>query len=247
MGHWRTLHLFDDKKFYSEIVPQLKGDVDGLENSYLEFIRTHLLGGMSHLTKEEINKLIDRHLKSLFSIANTIVKDFKRHLVFDSISAYQDKIDFMNQLSGHYDFCNFLAYYIFETCADFFPYVPLGKGGVLRNFNINLKALSYSVLGELDGYNDFLCGPDRMGVTNWISYEDVELLFLDKSNLHFNNNNNELATSFLTLLDIAQKNKLGFIMGQDMRENILEQLPKNKLISNSDWMNLANNGLLFER
>lgn len=68
-----------------------------------------------------------------------------------------------------------------------------------------------------------------MGITNWITHEDVILLFLDKENLHFEDS--ELAEAFLKLLDIAHKNKLGFIMGVDMRESELELLSKNKLLA----------------
>lgn len=70
-----------------------------------------------------------------------------------------------------------------------------------------------------------------MGITSWITNEDIQLLFLDKENLYFEDN--DLAKAFLTLLDTAHKNKLGFIMGVDMRESELELLSKNKLLVNN--------------
>lgn len=39
MGHWRTLHLFDDKKFYKDVVPELKGETGDLTQSCLEFLK----------------------------------------------------------------------------------------------------------------------------------------------------------------------------------------------------------------
>ncbi|MNW21930.1 hypothetical protein D3C71_2231240 [compost metagenome] len=47
--------------------------------------------------------------------------------------------------------------------------------------------------------------------------------------MHFEDS--EIAESFLELLDTAYKNKLGFIMGVDMRESQLELLYKNKLLT----------------
>ena len=83
-----------------------------------------------------------------------------------------------------------------------------------------------------------------MGISNWITNEDVELLYLDKENLYFEGDT--YATEFMTLLEIAQKNKLGLIMGIDMRECTLELLPKNKLISYDIWIETDTRGLLFK-
>jgi hypothetical protein len=49
----------------------------------------------------------------------------------------------------------------------------------------------------------------------------------------------------MTLLEKAQKNKLGLIMGIDMRECTLELLPKNKLISSDVWTETDMTGLLL--
>jgi hypothetical protein len=228
MGHWRTLHLFDDKKFYKEVVPQLKGETGDLTEPYREFLKHYSIGGISHLSAEKINSLVEQNIQRIVSISSSLDETFKIHDEYNKMTTYDSQNQFLSNLGGHYEFCTFLEYYVFKTCADFNPHLGLGKGGVSRNFNIQTKTLSYSIIEELDDWNDFL-SQDSMGITNWITNEDVQLLFLDKENLHFEDN--ELAKSFLKLLDVAHKNKLGFIMGVDMREDQLELLSKNKLLT----------------
>lgn len=229
MGYWRTLHLFDDKIFYKKVVRELKGENGDLTEACREFLKYYVTGGISHLSNEKINSLVEQNIRRIISISNSLDETFKIHHEFHKITNYDSQNLFLSNLDGHYEFCKFLEYYLFKTCADFNPHLELGKGGVARNFNIHIKTLSYNIIEELDDWNDFL-SEDRMGITNWITHEDVALLFLDKENLHFEDN--ELAEAFLSLLDIAYKNKLGFIMGVDMRENQLELLSINKLLVN---------------
>ncbi|MCV9932503.1 hypothetical protein OIU80_09425 [Flavobacterium sp. LS1R47] len=229
MGYWRTLHLFDDKKFYKEVVPELKGEIGDLTQSCLEFLKYYTTGGISHLSTEKLNSLVEQNIQRIISISNSLDETFKIHHEFHKITNYDSQNLFLSSLDGHYEFCKFLEYYLFKTCADFNPHLGLGKGGISRNFNIHIKTLSYNIIEELDDWNDFL-SQDSMGITNWITNEDIQFLFLDKENLHFEDN--DLAKAFLTLLDIAHKNKLGFIMGVDMRESELELLSKNKLLVN---------------
>ncbi|MBW1658716.1 hypothetical protein [Flavobacterium quisquiliarum] len=227
MGYWCSLHLFDDKKFYSKVVPELKGEIGDLTEACREFLKYYLVGGISRFSEGEINSLIEENIRKIVFISNSLDESFKIHHEFHKINNYDAQISFIGKLDGHYEFCKFLEYYIFKTCADYNPHLGLGKGGVFRNFNIPMKTLSCDIIGELDNWNDFL-SQDRMGIANWITYEDVELLFYDKENLHFEDN--ERADTFLELLDVAYKNKLGFIVGIDMRETQLELLYENKLL-----------------
>ncbi|MFC0776472.1 hypothetical protein [Flavobacterium sp. HJSW_4] len=227
MGYWCSLHLFDDKKFYKEVVPQLRGEVGDLTEAIREFLKHYLTGGISHLSDEKLNSLIEQNNQNIISISKSMDQTFKIHHEFDKITDYKSQNSFLSRLDGHYEFCKFLEYYLFKTCADYNPYLGLGKGGVSRNFTISSKTMASNIIDELDDSYDFL-SEDRMGIANWITHEDVELLYLDKENLHFEDN--ERAESFLKLLDIAYQNKLGFIMGIDMRESQLELLYENKLL-----------------
>lgn len=242
MGYWCTLHLFNDKKFYNEIVPLLKGESGDLTNSCLDFLKLYKTGGINHLSTQSLNVLIEQTIQKIISISNSLNKSFKDNREYQKLQSYDDKRFFLNNLNGYYEFYTFFEYIVFNTCSDFFPHLPLGKGGISKNFQIEIKTLSYSIMTELDSWNNFLCG-DLMGVTNWISHEDVELLYLDKENLCFMDN--QRAEGFLTLLEVAQKNQLGLIMGVDMRESTLELLPINKLIKPEIWTNINTNGLLW--
>ncbi|MFZ0598813.1 MAG: hypothetical protein WAM46_17645, partial [Flavobacterium sp.] len=177
MGYWRTLHLFDDKKFYNEVVPELKGETGDLTPSCLEFLKHYSIGGISHLSNEKLNSLVEQNIQTIISISNSLDETFKIHHEFHKITNYDNQNLFLNSLEGYYEFCKFLEYYLFKTCADFNPHLGLGKGGVSRNFNIHRKTLSYNIIEELDDWNDFL-SQDRMGITNWITNEDIQLLFL---------------------------------------------------------------------
>ncbi|MBL7815489.1 MAG: hypothetical protein JNL70_10775 [Saprospiraceae bacterium] len=244
MGHWRTLHLFDDKKFYKEVVPALKGESGNLTTDCLEFLESHVTGGIRHLSQPDINNLVEQTIRKINSISNSLDKTFKTNCEYQKNKDYDSEILFLNDLDGYYEFCKFFEYYIFKTCSDFLPHLPLGKGGVSRNFDINIKTLSYSILGDLDSWNEFLCGYG-MGITNWLTNIDVEYLYLDKENLYFKDN--EIAIGFLTLLEVAHYNELGFIAGVDMREERLELLPNNKLLKPEVWTNINTIGLLWKR
>lgn len=53
------------------------------------------------------------------------------------------------------------------------------------------------------------------------------------------------ASATLTLLDVTHKNKLGFNAGVDMREETLELLTNDNLLSNNIWLDKNLNGLLL--
>lgn len=246
MGSWTTLHLFSDETFYKETVPTLKGEKGDIESDYLDFLRYHSPGRISRLSKQEIKSLVEQDIARIIKISNSLDATFKVHHDFHKIENQNVQKLYLNKLEGYYDFCKFFEYLTFKTCADFFPYLPLGKGRVLPNFDIHVRAIAYSIINELDSCNEFISGAimGETGVTNWITGEDVELLYLDKKNLHFEDN--VRTKGFLSLLDIAHLNKLGLIMGVDMTEYILELLPANKLISRDIWLNIDTTGLVFK-
>ncbi|MFP3593428.1 hypothetical protein [Chryseobacterium sp. SIMBA_038] len=244
MGYWCTLHLFDDKKFHKEIVPTLKGETGDLIADCQEFLKSHVIGGTARLSKQELEKLVNKTIKNIVSISNSLDKSFRINTEYQKVQKYDAQLAFFDTLEGYYDFCKFFEYYIFKTCADFFPHLPLGKGGVMRNFDISVKALSDSILGELDNWNDFFCYYGT-GITNWMSHEDLQYLYLDKENLKYEDS--ERAKVFLSLLEVAHSNQLGFITGVDMNEDILELLPNNKTVKSETWTLENSSELLWKR
>lgn len=243
MGYWCTLHLFDDKKFYKEVVPILKGETGDLTADCLEFLKFHVVGGISHLSQQEVSNLVEQTIEKIISISNSLDSTFKINSEYQKIKNYDNQITFLNNLEGLYDFNKFFEYYIFKTCADFFPHLTLGKGGVSRNFKIPIKTLSETIIGELDDWNYFFCY-DTMGIKNWITNEDLKYIYLDKEHLHYNDN--ERAEAFLSLLEIAHNNELGFIIGVDMSEHRLKLLPVNKTVKPETWTTQNSSGLLWE-
>jgi hypothetical protein len=242
MGYWCTLHLFDDQKFYSEVIPKMKGERGDLSEDYLEFLKYHTTGGIAHLSEEKIKSQILKQKDYNKNISNSFDKLFKTHLEFNE-SKDNDPFEFTRRIKGYEEFCWFLQYYVFKYCSDFYPQILLGKGGVMRNFQLNKKSLAYSIINELDNWNGFVyC--DMMGITNWLTSEEVELLYLDRANLNFEDS--LTAEGFVNLLEVAYQNKLGLIAGVDMREWMLELLPKNKLIDPKIWGSLNTKGICFD-
>jgi len=244
MGYWCTLHLFDNQIFYEKVVPELKGQIGNLESECEEFLKLYTVGGLNKYSKPEVLKRVDEVTRSIHEISNSLDKSFKINAEYSQIKDYKEQQLFIGKLNGHSDFCKFFEYYIFKHCADFFPHIALGKGGLNRNFNLNYKTLTYSIISEIDEWKEVLCH-DMMGVTNWLSKEEIELLYLDKENLIFEEKTT--GESIYKFLEIAYQNKLGFVVGIDMRENLLEELPGNKLLSLEAWRNLNTEGMLFKR
>jgi hypothetical protein len=243
MGYWCTLHLFDHDRFYSETVPELKGQKGDLLPSYMRFLQTHIIGGIKHLSDKETENLALTQLDNIYKISNSFNSEFNHQSPFHTFKNYELELKYLGELNGHYDFCKFFEYYIFEQCADFYPHVPLGKGGIGRNFELKTNSLSYEVISKLDSWNSFFL-QDTFGITNWITNEDIEALHLDKNNLE--KINIKIADSILNLVKLAIKNKLGFIAGVDLNIERNELLPQNKLLSSSIWKNKEFANLLFK-
>lgn len=244
MGYWSTLHLFDDNKFYKEVVPALKGESGDLAADCLEFLKFHVLGGTSRLSPSDVNTLVEQTVGNIIAIANSLDPTFRIQKEYHNINGHDEQNLFLNQIHGHYDFCKFFEYYIFKTCSDFFPHLALGKDGVSRNFELSVKTLSYAIIEELDDWNGFLCAGGT-GITNWITHEDIRYLYLDKEHLHFSDN--KRAESFMMLLEVAHDHKLGLIEGVDMSENRLELLPGHKVVAPGAWTNEHLARLYWER
>ncbi|WP_294282890.1 hypothetical protein [uncultured Chryseobacterium sp.] len=244
MGYWCTLHLFDNKKFYSEVVPVLKGETGDLTADCQEFLKSHLTGSTLRLSKQELEKLVNKTIETIVSISNAFDKTFKINSEHQKIGDDNAQIEFLSNLDIHYDFCRFFEFYIFKTCADFFPHLPLGKGGIMRQFKRSPETLFYSIIGELDDWNPSFHYAG-MGIANWLTHEDLQYLYLDKENLKYDDDS--LAEDCLLLLEVAHNNELDFITGVDMNENILELLPNHKIVKPETWTLETSSELIWKR
>lgn len=245
MGYWCTLHLFNDQKFYKQVIPKLKGRCENLASECKDFLLLHTIGGMKNLSEFEIQNRVNKISTSINKLSDSMDEPFKKHLEFSKIKDYEQRRLYLNNLTDHYEFCKFFEYYVFKYCTDFFPHISLGKGGISRNFKLNRQSISYSLISELDTWNDFFCGYTT-GITNWLNHEEIELLYLDRENLLFDEKRKEKGESIRSLLEIAYHHKLGLIVGVDMNGERLKNLPANKLISAKDWESLNTEGMLLK-
>ena len=88
MGYWCTLHLFDDKKFYKEVLPMLKGEVGNLTNDCVEFLKSYVTGGIAHLSEPDINNFVKQTIKKINTISNSLDETFKTNSEFQKIKDY---------------------------------------------------------------------------------------------------------------------------------------------------------------
>lgn len=247
MGVWNTLHLFDINEFYENRVPILRGEKGSLENDYKEFLKSYKIGGISKLSSSELIKQIEKSVSEIIKISNLFDPTFRTHKIYDSIESWDEKRKYLNDNEYYYEFDSFFEYYIFKYCADFYPHLSCGKGGLFSRLNPKVSSIGYEILSIIE--NESFFSPDSMGIINWISTEETELL--SNSGNDFNKRNyqegeNLYFDQFMHFFDIASSNKLGLIRGQDMRENILEKLPQYKLIEKNEWINY-NFGGIFNR
>ena len=243
MGRWTTLHLFDDKIFKEKIIPELKGQKGDLSEIYFQFLKSHRIGGIEHYTTDEIQTIIKNELQIIHIESNKFDSEFENHTIFNKMNFEEQRI-FLNENDWCYDFSHFFEYLVFNSCADFYPHLPCGKSGI--HLNADNYELAIELISKLDGMLGYsLFSPFGMGIVSWLTSEEIELLYYDKKGLK--TENEYFLNGFLCLLEIAFENKLGLIFGCDMRENILKNLPKSKLIDNKKWEKFNTQSLIFDK
>lgn len=238
MGYLRTLHLFDDQKFYNEVVPLLRGERGDLLFEYREFLKLNLLVGIANMNEAEINRIAQNDVNQITCLSGKLTANFKSH---SEHPRHEDLELFLDNLTIRDVFTNFFEYYIFKSCADFFPHVFLGKFGVRYSLNLSRKSLADSVTRELDSTNILL--NNSMGIINWLTHEDVRLLYLDKENIQVKDK--EKGGNIMGFIEIAKENNLGLVQGLDLNDRLLVRLPAHKLISAEQWESMDRDGLLI--
>lgn len=239
LGRYSSLHLFDVKKFYAEIVPELKGDKGDLRAVYREFLPYHMLGRHSELSHSGIDKIIDDKLSSLFCFTALLNDEFMDSPERLAIKGLREREEYPFKLEGHYDFCRFLEYYIFKTCADYSPFIGLGKGNVYDRIGAVKGSLAESVLSRFGVWNVMLY--HEMGIVNWLMPDELTLLYHDLGIIP--SEDNALAEGFKKLLKIAYENDLSFIRGVDLVFMNRQILPSGKLLPVDQWEPLSQEGL----
>jgi hypothetical protein len=243
MGHWTTLHLFSDKIFTEKTVTELKGETGNLREVYRDFLKTHTIGGINRFNEAEIREMLDKAIKTTHLQSKKFDGNFRKHIELDAIKDDEAAINFLHSTDWYYEFSRFFEYYVFYTCADFFPHLPCGKWGI-RNLDAAPNSLANELLTLLNPSRPmFAC--DFMGIIGWLTSENVELLFCDKDRIRADNS--AFLSAFLNILTIAYDNKLGLLFGCDLREDELETLPQFKLIEKESSAVLNSELFLFKR
>jgi hypothetical protein len=245
MGSWVTLHLFDEGKFMNDVIPSLKLDTDEFRENVAEYLSYFNIGGTDRLNEHQLLKLISKTSTNILETASKfdlLLKNFKEN---EQTNVVERGISEIANNDGYYDFAKFFEYSIFNICADFFPYIPLGKAGLFNaNKPENNSLFDSIVYTHMNRSYMYSC--DGAGIECWIPAEDTMLLYYCMEEMNIENN--EFLKIIKGFLEVAIKNNLGIIVGRDLRGEGLERLPRNKILSELEWDKInIKDKLLFKR
>lgn len=235
MGDWNTLHHFDDKKFYSKIIPELKSNGQLLRKYCNSGFGKYIFYG-SDENDERIDEILrfSHFLNSDYKLHETLLDILTRKKGIDEKYSdfikkkHQDEEKFQKE-NGHIidDINRILTLIIFSECAAFNPHLILGRsiftGCVSTKPNsISEEITSNFITNEL-GSIFYSSRSNCNGLINWVSNEDLQLLWMDKENLYPTDLESEKYFSdFSKFIEIAIENELGVISGTNMNEEILK-------------------------
>lgn len=238
MGDWNTLHHFDDQKFYSEIVPDLQSEGHLLRNYFNSEFGKYIVCD-NHQNEGRITDIMkfSQFLNDEFKIHETLLSiQTRKKNVNEEYSdfikkLYKDEDDFYRKNGQIIEDINLiLTLIIFSECASFNPHLILGRsiftgcvsakpGSIAEDFisgftNNELGSILYSSRSNCNGF------------INWITHEDLKLLWLDKENLHSTGKDADTYFSdFYKFIEIAIENDLGVISGTNLNEEVLKLIP----------------------
>lgn len=229
MGDWNTLHFFSDKHFYEKVVPDLTGKGNLLKKYFDSKLGNYLL---FH------NSDNDKRITSVLEYCQFFDEDFKTHKLLYEIETRKKKPDeeyqtFMQKMlkdtdefykqngTAADDLATVLTLIMFSECAAFNPHLILGRRIFSGNVGAKPKSVAEAIISQIDNSP---CGSTHSygsGIMNWITNEDLKLLWLDRSNL-VPTNSKEYFNDFLKFIEIAIENDFGVVSGTNMRESILK-------------------------
>lgn len=235
MGSWNTLHHFDDKKFYSKIVPDLRGEGYLLRNYFNSEFGKYIVGN-SDQNEERItdiikfSQLLDDEFKiheTLFSIKNRKKSVNEEYSSFIK-KLYKDEDDFYRENEPIIEDINLiLTLIIFSECASFNPHLILGRTIFTACVGAKPGSIAEEIISDFTnnelGSIFYPVASNCNGLINWVTNEDLQLLWLDKENLYSTGKDAEKYFSdFYKFIEIAIENDLGVISGTNMNESFLK-------------------------
>ena len=236
MSDWNTLHFFDDKYFYANIVTDLSNEGQLLKKYFKSDLWKPILFDNNN------NNNSDARIKAMLDFCQHLDKDFKRHEELSSIlnrnkQSNEEYSKFRHQLNedekefvlkNTYAFADLndtLPLLLFSECASFNPHLILGRRIFSEAVDAKPKSVSEQIISQIM-YAETGCvySYGGEGIINWITNEELQLLWLDKDNLFAKNPESEdYFQDFLTFTAIAIKNNWGFISVTNVREELLKK------------------------
>lgn len=236
MGDWNTLHHFDDKKFYSEIVRDFKNGGQLLEKYFNSEFGKYIVYGSDTKDDEQIAEILrfSQLLDKNFKLHETLFKIQTRKKGINEVYAdfikkrCQDEVDFQ-EANGHIieDINHILTLMIFSECAAFNPHLILGRSIFTGCVSAKPKSIAQDIISKFTdnelGSIFYSSRSNCNGLINWVTNEELQLLWLDKENLYSaDKDTNKYFSDFCKFIEIALENNLGVISGTNMNERILK-------------------------
>ncbi len=239
MGDWNTLHFFDDRRFYDTVVPDLRGEGILLKH-YFES-----LAGRSMLFN---NSNSEARVNSILEFCKAMDKDFKVHTAFYEqetrkkqpgedykVFLEASRQSYAQLMSTHADvledFTRMFSLLIFAECASFNPHLIMGRrifSGCVTADPYTISSQVCIVLTQTEIGSVF--SSYGSGVMNWVTNEELQLLWLDRHHLKPTEAEAEnYFNEFLRLVEIALENKLGLISVTNVNEGVLCNIPEPKV------------------
>lgn len=217
MGYYHTYHLFDDKKFYCEIVPRLKGQTGSLDEPY-------------EIYKKRV--FPDHHrfiIEDVITIANRFNDDF---LSIPGVEPEWQVAD--KQCPGIEDFIWFFEGLVFTECALLRPCFVTGKSYIDSTFDFQPGSMAQSMIKTLTA-SPVLCIYGN-GVCGWINAMNVKSLLTDYVNVHKDKRRDDSTPpeDFRQFLEIAARYDLGILMAIEARDSYSDNPPPISIPA-SEW------------
>ena len=245
MSDWNTMHLFDSKKFYFTIGPQLKYEkldenihINSKLYSYLSGIRENKQGIIDKLQLflSHIDKSFKFHsdYKDVLTTPKKKSENHQQWLTRQRIS-YEEFWKKYDEEIYHYT--SLMTLILFSECAQFNPHLIIGRRifqGYVKSKkgSIARECIHKLIHQEIGGFYS-----DGGYIINWLTHEEVEILWHDRENLIEGNEESKLYyLDFLKLLKIAFENQLGLLTVSNINEHVINLIesPKLKLVINME-------------
>jgi len=243
MGHWYTAHLFDYKAFENSGIHDLLNDENQFKIICQIFLeQTPFFEDGKSLSLEEKVKKVD----GLYEEYRQVLTIFRKDLSLNELKGNEnDKIkrEYIKSVYN-YHFARFFNFLLFYKYVDYYPFVIVGKHGLLSKFESS-DTLGFEILMKLDqGIGNNYFSIEGYGIIGWLTAEETILLNMDIDKLIFKPNS--YFAGFFNLLKIAKKENLGIIFGVDMVDDSAYRRISNNMINQKDYNIMEIEGLNFE-